>query len=116
MLEKVGKLLQNKAIKSKTIPVDLNAYGKSAFNRYYYATYWLVRDMLEIIDPKWASQSHGDIPVLLNKKFTNKFKKAIEQTAKINNYNESENGEQTNRISSFCKKVIHDLDATGSIR
>jgi hypothetical protein len=50
-----------------TEPVEEHAdlYGRSAFNRYYYATYLITRDMLRQLNPSWTRTGHSEIPNLL---------------------------------------------------
>ena len=42
-----------------------DSYGRSAFNRYYYATYLIARDMLRQLNPSWTRTGHSEIPNLL---------------------------------------------------
>jgi len=44
---------------------DADAFGRSAFNRYYYATYLSVRELLASLDSSWETQPHSAIPNLL---------------------------------------------------
>lgn len=54
------------SMKAKVLDGDAaDAFGRSAFNRYYYATYLTVRELLALIDASWESQSHATIPDLL---------------------------------------------------
>lgn len=46
-------------------PKEGEAYVRSAFNRYYYATYYSVRELLFQLDEKWVKTPHNDIPKLL---------------------------------------------------
>jgi len=39
-----------------------DVFGRSAFNRYYYAAFLIVRQMLASMDPKWAGWAHSNIP------------------------------------------------------
>jgi hypothetical protein len=41
---------------------DADAFGRSAFNRYYYATYLSVRELLASLDSSWETQRHSAIP------------------------------------------------------
>ena len=44
---------------------EADAFGRSAFNRYYYASFLTVRDLLVILDASWAKERHANIPMLL---------------------------------------------------
>ncbi|TCT81688.1 hypothetical protein EDC48_12846 [Gibbsiella quercinecans] len=60
---KVAEHLSQHAKKCKDDTAD--AFGRSALNRYYYATYISVREFLGTMDKSWEGQSHGTIPPLL---------------------------------------------------
>lgn len=61
-LHLVGTTLSAEARKSEGGIAD--AYGRSAFNRYYYAAYLTVRDLLIKFNPSW-DVSHSDAPNLV---------------------------------------------------
>jgi hypothetical protein len=44
---------------------EIDQYGRSAFNRYYYAVYLVVRRTLMNINPSWARSPHKNIPGIL---------------------------------------------------
>lgn len=46
---------------------EIDQYGRSAFNRYYYAVYLIVRSKLMDINPSWARSPHKNIPDILTK-------------------------------------------------
>jgi len=54
---------------------ECDLFGRSAFNRYYYAAYLITRDMLTQLDPAWGKTSHGGIPDLLEDSVINKIRK-----------------------------------------
>lgn len=60
-MERVGLDLQTTAFSRRADAVDFDLFGRSAFNRYYYATYLEVRAMLRRFNPTWKG-SHADIP------------------------------------------------------
>ena len=41
---------------------DADAFGRSAFNRHYYATFLIARDLLVRVDAAWARTPHAEIP------------------------------------------------------
>ena len=60
----VGEKLANCALsESDSFKKDL--FGRSAFNRYYYAAFLITREMLGEINPKWKKTPHKGIPELL---------------------------------------------------
>jgi uncharacterized protein (UPF0332 family) len=74
-MEQVARLLEARAIALKGDPKEADLFGRSAFNRYYYAVFFITRGMLSDFDPKWRSTPHADVPKLL----TGKVRKAIQQ-------------------------------------
>lgn len=45
----------------------VDVFGRSAFNRYYYASFLIVREMLSELDKAWSGTPHKSIPELLTK-------------------------------------------------
>lgn len=64
-MQVVGQYLQSEATKRPT-PRECDLFGRSAYNRYYYAVFLSVREMLSTFDPAWARASHSSFPQLLN--------------------------------------------------
>jgi hypothetical protein len=65
-VEVVAQYLETQAIASRTNRVEANLFGRSAFNRYYYAVYFLTRDMLSDFNAPWATTAHANVPVILS--------------------------------------------------
>jgi len=72
-METVAKHLEAEALR-RTPANETDLFGRTAFNRYYYATFWIVRNAVAQIDPKWSEPSHGDLPDLLEGKFIKRFR------------------------------------------
>jgi len=60
----VADKLKEIALASETAH-EIDQYGRSAFNRYYYAVYLVVRRTLMNINPSWAQSPHKNIPDIL---------------------------------------------------
>ena len=60
---------------------NFDLFGRSAFNRFYYASYLITRDMLGQCNPVWAKTSHKEIPNLLNDCVAKRIKEAIRNQA-----------------------------------
>lgn len=45
--------------------LQIDSFGRSAFNRYYYSSFLIVRDMLVHIRPEWIRSGHKGIPDVL---------------------------------------------------
>lgn len=72
----VGDKLREWAIREHN-DNDADAFGRSAFNRYYYSSYLITRDMLKSLNPEWAKASHGNIPTILTEAITSRVRQAI---------------------------------------
>src|ERR1051325_902919 len=58
-------------------PIHFDLFGRSAFNRFYYASYLITRDMLWRCDPTWAWTPHQEIPNLLKDCILKRIRKPI---------------------------------------
>jgi hypothetical protein len=58
---------------------NADAFGRSAFNRYYYSSYLITREMLKKLNPKWARAGHGTIPKVLKESVTKKARQEIKR-------------------------------------
>jgi hypothetical protein len=81
-VETVGEHLEGEARRRWKRSSELDLYGRSAFNRYYYATYLLTRSMLKAFNPAWRA-GHKDIPNELTGWVTKDLKKAKEKARAI---------------------------------
>ncbi|MCA8054408.1 hypothetical protein [Burkholderia cepacia] len=63
-MEIVAQHLQQVAL-AQTDPTDRDHFGRSAFNRYYYATFLHVKAGLGSINPDWNTMAHAGIPEVL---------------------------------------------------
>lgn len=71
-------------------------FGRSAFNRYYYAAFLSTRQMLGEFEPKWQTTAHRNIPDLLKGELKRELKSAIDLSRPegikvINKHNSSVN-------------------------
>lgn len=64
MMERVALELQKRAISLKKDPDDFDLFGRSSFNRYYYALFLRVRPLILEFNHNW-SEGHADIPNIL---------------------------------------------------
>lgn len=77
-MEIVAKHLEIEALR-RTLADEIDLFGRTAFNRYYYATFWIVRNAVAQIDSKWSEPSHGDLPDLLEGKFIKRFRAELKK-------------------------------------
>ena len=64
-MESVARFLQIQANSYPPSSRDFDLFGRSSFNRYYYAAYLKVRSTLGNLNKEWASAHHASIPTLL---------------------------------------------------
>ncbi len=60
----VGDELQRLALAERD-PINFDLLGRSAFNRYYYATFLTTRKTLAMMQSNWKGTPHAEIPNLL---------------------------------------------------
>jgi len=60
----VARHLQDEATR-RTDQDEKDTFGRSAFNRYYYATFLNVKNALGLFRQEWNSMPHGDVPGVL---------------------------------------------------
>lgn len=82
-MESVAVFLQRHANGCAPESLDFDLFGRSSFNRYYYAAYLQVRDLLGSLDPSWISAQHKSIPDLLNGSVLSAIKKKRNRATKI---------------------------------
>ena len=58
-MELVGRHLEEQAERRASMPVEFDLFGRSAFNRYYYATFLLARAMMRNFNPNWQGPHKG---------------------------------------------------------
>lgn len=61
-------------------------FARSAFNRYYYGAFLLVRDMLSQMDPGWARNAHKSYPELLKGAISKDLKTAMKRANRVGDY------------------------------
>jgi len=82
-MEAVAKHLQDEAM-SRAQSTEGDLFGRSAFNRYYYATYLEVRRELGVIKHEWgAHMDHATIPDLLRGQLLKGLTSGFRQATKI---------------------------------
>lgn len=72
-MERVGLDLQKTALRLKRDQRGFDLFGRSAFNRYYYATYLRVRGLILEFNPDWSG-GHASVPDILTGSVTKEIK------------------------------------------
>lgn len=60
-MERVARHLQTEAHSRRGQPEDFDLFGRSAFNRYYYAAFLVARQLMLAFNPTWKG-SHSSLP------------------------------------------------------
>ncbi len=103
-METVGLSLQRSAIEMKAEPTNFDQFGRSAFNRYYYAVFLIVRELILEFNPTWGG-THSSIPAML----TGSVKREIKSfQAKAQRTNDAE-------AIALCSKAVAALAALASM-
>ena len=63
-MESVAHHLQLEAVR-RTKTEECDEFGRSAYNRYYYATFLRVRKMIAALDAAWSQLPHASYPLTL---------------------------------------------------
>lgn len=80
-MERVAKNLETTALNAASV-VDVDSFGRSAFNRYYYATFLYVRSVLRLKDIAWGSVAHANVPDILEGAVLNEIRRLIKGQTK----------------------------------
>lgn len=95
-MEVVARHLQQEAIK-RSIAAEQDYFGRSAFNRYYYATFLEVKQVLGSLRPEWAGNlAHASIPEMLRGRVVDELKRGRRQAQRLSDW----------EVASLCEKGI----------
>jgi hypothetical protein len=90
----VGNSLKETAATEEPAKADL--FGRSALNRFYYAVFLEARKLVRRVDPKWATPTHADLPLVLKGRFFEVFENHLMLLSKGG---ELEHGERLRRVA-----------------
>ena len=83
-MQEVGHHLQ---IHANTLANSLkDVFARSAYNRYYYGCFLLLRSELEQMNSKWRSTNHKDYPVILNRLIKKELTREQERALRRNDH------------------------------
>lgn len=92
-----------------------DAFGRSAFNRYYYAAYLSVRDLLRQINPRWKAK-HSRVPDLLEDDVINLIRREAEKQMKRSLISPSEKSRLTSRAATAASALANVLRTAYAVR
>ncbi|MDO9317558.1 MAG: hypothetical protein Q7V56_05090 [Gammaproteobacteria bacterium] len=93
-----------------------NLLGRSAYNRFYYASFLVTREMLATLDPSWKTTAHSRIPELLSVTVTKEVKKVLKASARKGIISEAEEKSWFSRLSTACSELSKLLKIAYEIR
>ncbi|MBE0561763.1 MAG: hypothetical protein IH622_13255 [Ochrobactrum anthropi] len=83
MMEKVAHHLQVHAFDLLSAD-DRDVFGRSAYNRYYYAAFLRARDMMRRLNPaQWGELAHANYPEILRGSIRKELKRGKERSQRI---------------------------------
>lgn len=93
-----------------------DAYGRSAFNRYYYAAYLATRELLGAVDARWTRQPHSEIPQLLESAFVRRIRDAAKESARAGAISELDRQRVSRQAAAAAASMAATLRAAYAIR
>jgi hypothetical protein len=114
-LKLVGDQLSTWALIQKDDATQ-DVFGRSAFNRYYYAAFLVTRAMLSEFDTTWKKQNHSSIPVLLTTGLKKRVKTSLIKNVKAGLMTEGEKGRLLTSLSSSTSELSNLLLSAYSLR
>jgi hypothetical protein len=95
-MEVVAHHLQMEAVR-RDGPQECDQFGRSSYNRYYYATFLRVRAMMRKLDEKWSQLPHAAYPETLTGAVKKKLKSGQAKATKVGDHD----------VAAACSKAIH---------
>lgn len=111
-MEIVAHHLQREAI-SRAAPADKDLFGRSSYNRYYYATFLHARAMVGQLRTEWQELPHADYPPLLQGKIQAEISKGRLKAQKIG---DADTVALCNRAVAACKELSALMSKGSAIR
>lgn len=111
----VGEKLESLANSEKD-DGNRDLLGRSAYNRFYYATFLVTREMLVTLNPSWKTEAHANIPRLLSVTVTKEVKKVLKANARKGIISKVEEGNWTSSLTRACSELSDLLKLAYEIR
>lgn len=84
---------------------DVNFFGRSSFNRYYYSIFLQVRDVLRAKNPDWGRIAHKTVPEVLKGAVLKEIRKAVEAQVKASLLSKSEGAAMAARANGVVNEL-----------
>lgn len=103
-MERVAHHLQQAAVARRGNREDFDVFARSAFNRYYYSLFLIVRSTVLLINPKWDAV-HSGIPDVLQGSIYDQ----------INKYRKNSLKRQDRETIEICNRALFALKALADL-
>lgn len=103
-MEMVALHLEDEALR-RTPDSGRDLFGRSAFNRYYYATFLRVQNALRLHRPQWAKNGHSKLPKILKDEVIKELKASLERGKKTGD----------SEVTKLCSDAISAAKALASL-
>lgn len=84
-MEQVAHHLQHQAV-TNTEAKAKDLFGRSAYNRFYYAAFLRTRDLLTKFDPDWSKIAHKNLPEVLEGQVLSRLRKGQKEAQRARDF------------------------------
>jgi hypothetical protein len=110
-MEVVARHLQVEAMRRQTQDAR-DQFGRSAYNRYYYALFLCTRRLLAELDAKWANMPHASYEGVLTGQIKNEIKNGQRRAQKLSDTNTIQLCERAKQATHELAQLMHRGNAT----
>lgn len=111
-MEDVAQHLQREAV-TRADPAQRDVFARSAFNRFYYATFIPLSRSLAAMKVQWAELPHKDVPAVLRGAVIRELKQGRQRAQRLG---DKETEAMCARAISYCHEVATILEAGYAVR
>lgn len=111
-MEEVGNYLQREAIQ-RTDPHQRDQFGRSAFNRFYYATFIPLSVALSNMKPEWGRLPHNNVPGVLRESVIKGLKEGVKRANRVGDY---DTVNVCSRAINYCHQLANLMESGYAIR
>ena len=111
-MEEVAYHLQNEATR-RTDPLQRDRFGRSAFNRFYYATFIPISQALAALKPEWTELPHKDVPRVIRGSVIKTFKDGRIRASRLGDFDTAAN---CARAISLCHDLANIMESGYAVR
>lgn len=110
-MQEVAEYLGNEAVRHPAKKRG-DLFGRSAYNRLYYATFLTVRDLVQELDKDWVGLPHADYPSLLEGQILSKLQAGRRRARKLEDWELDTLCAQAISAVHELAKLVHSGSAT----